>query len=112
MKPYILAVLVSTPGLAAPFVVTDPVDSRATHCAFTMDAGVRKDVPVTAHGSEKICKLDVAMFQVGKHTVTVKVLNVDDSAGLQESQASTSFAFGEDVVLMPMAAPKGLQLHE
>lgn len=92
---------------AAPFVVSGPLDARATHCGWALDSGERSDSPVAASGADKICKLDLAGLAAGPHTITATAVAVDTIWGRLESAASAPFAF--DVPTTP-SAPSGLRL--
>ena len=99
--------LVTTVAQAAPFIISDPVDARATHCGWKMDAGVRTDVAVVLSGTDKICKLDLAGLATGSHTVSATAVAIDPVWGRQESPASANFPF---VVPTTPVTPPGLRL--
>jgi len=77
---------------AAPFVVSDPIDQRATHCGWQMDGGQRTDALVAASGADKICKLDLASLAGGSHTVNAPAVAVDAIWGRLESPPSANRA--------------------
>jgi hypothetical protein len=93
--------------IAAPFIVSDPLDPRATHCGWKMDAGTRTDVAAAMSGTDKICKLDLAGLAAGSHTVSATAVAVDPIWGRLESAASANFTFA--VPTMP-TVPSGLKL--
>lgn len=93
--------------LAAPFVVSDPLDSRATHCGFAVDGGARADVPVALSGANKICKVDLSALAVGTHVLNATAVAVDATWGRLESPPSANFTFA--VPSVP-SAPGGLRL--
>jgi hypothetical protein len=109
LRDLILAYGLVTTGLAvgAPFVVSDPLDDRATHCGWVKDGGARLDVPVTVTPAGKICKWDLAGFTAGAHTVNATAVLIDPVWGRLESAPSAPFAFS-----VPTApkAPSGLAL--
>ena len=94
-------------AIAAPFIVSDPLDARATHCGWKMDAGTRTDVAVAMSGTDKICKLDLAGLAAGSHTVSATAVANDPVWGRVESPASANFTFAVPSLL---AAPPGLKL--
>jgi hypothetical protein len=95
-------------ALAAPFVVSDPVDPEATHCGFKMDSAARTDVAVAMSGTAKICKLDLAGLGSGSHTVNATTVDIDPVYGRRESVPSANFTF---VVPTAPPAPSGLKLQ-
>jgi hypothetical protein len=92
---------------AAPFIVSDPVDTHATHCGWKMDAGARTDVAVVLSGTNKICKLDLAGLAAGSHTASATAVAIDPTWGRSESPASANFTFA--VPSLP-TVPSGLKL--
>lgn len=107
---FILGLLLVSPAvLAAPFVVSDPLDPAATHCGWSMDAGTRADAPVAMSGTNKICKLDLAHLSGGSHTVSATAVALDAVWGRRESVPSALFTFA--VPTIP-AAPVGLGLQK
>lgn len=107
----LLLVLIGLMGftsvVAAPFIVSDALDPRATHCGWKMDAGTRTDVAVTLSGADKICKLDLAGLATGPHTVSATAVAVDPIWGRVESPASANFTFA---VPTTPTVPSGLKL--
>ena len=109
-RPFLLGLLLVSPAsLAAPFVVSAPLDPAATHCGWSMDAGTRTDAPVALSGTNKICKLDLANLAVGSHTVTATAVALDAAWGRRESGPSALFTFAVPPIL---AAPTGLVLQK
>ena len=102
-----LLVLAATYASAAPFIVSDPVDSRATHCGWKSNADARVDVPVALSGTDKICKLDLAGKAVGTYTITANAVANDPVWGRMESVPSANF-----MLLVPgqAAPPSGLRI--
>ena len=99
--------LAATYVSAAPFIVSDPLDSRATHCGWKFNAEARVDVLVALSGTDKICKVDLAGRAVGSYTVTVTAVAVDHAWGRLESAPSAPFAFA---VPSAAGAPGNLRL--
>jgi len=99
----------SAPLLANPFVVSDPVDARATHCGVFMDTASKLVIAVTAQGTDKICKHDLAGIGAGSHTVRMTAMVVGDPVwGDQESPQSVPFTFVKPT--SPTVAPAGIRL--
>ena len=93
---------------AAPFIISDPIDTRATHCGFKYGSNARVDVPVgTNAAGAKICKDDIGGLAAGTYTVNATALYIDPVQGRQESAPSTNFTFDR---LSPPAAPAGMRL--
>ena len=94
-------------AVAAPFVVSDPLDDRATHCGWVKDGGARADVPVVVTPAGKVCKWDLAGFTAGAHTVNATAVAIDPIWGRLESAPSAPFGFS-----VPTApkVPSGLAL--
>jgi hypothetical protein len=109
MKKLILVTLfLSMAAQATPFVVSDPLDSRATHCGWKLDAGVRTDAVVYLSGADKICRLDLAGLTAGSHTVSATAVAIDPTWGRMESAPSANFTFAAPGSL---SAPVGLGLR-
>jgi hypothetical protein len=92
---FLLLALASSAALSAPFIVSDPLDSRATHCGFQVDDAARKDVPVATTGTtntSKICRYDAASLTDGPHTITATAVAIDPTWGRLESAPSAPFA--------------------
>lgn len=102
-----LGLLVSCAVQAAPFVVSGPLDARATHCGFATDGGARTDIVVATSGTDKICKMDLAGLTTGSHVVNATAVAVDAVWGRLESAPSANFTFA--VPTIP-AVPSGLKL--
>jgi hypothetical protein len=107
-KLIFVALFISAAAQAAPFVVSDPLDTRATHCGWKLDAGVRTDVVVYLSGTDKICRLDLAGLPAGSHTVSATAVAIDPIWGRMESVPSANFTF---VVPGSLSAPVGLGLR-
>jgi hypothetical protein len=92
---------------AAPFVVSGPLETRATHCGFAMDGGARSDIVVATSGTDKICKMDLAGLATGSHVVNATAVANDAVYGRLESPPSANFTFA--VPTIPVV-PSGLKL--
>jgi hypothetical protein len=93
---------------AQPFIISDAVDARATHCGFKYGTAARVDVPVgTNAAGAKICKDDIGPLAAGTYTVNATALYIDPVQGRPESAPSTNFTFDR---LAPPAAPAGMRL--
>ena len=107
-KLIFVALFLSAAAQAAPFVVSDPLDTRATHCGWKLNAGVRTDAVVHTVGGDKICRLDLAGLPVGSHTVSATAVAIDPTWGRMESPPSANFTFA---VPGSLSAPVGLGLR-
>ena len=110
MMKYLLAIslmLAATYASAAPFIVSDPVDSRATHCGWQFNAEARVDVPVALSGADKFCKADLAGRAVGTYAVTATAVAIDPIWGRLESEPSAPFDFARPSL---PGVPGGLML--
>ena len=110
MRRALLAVAMaaaSTTVFSAPFVVSDPLDARATHCGILMDAIPKQAIPVVADVGGNICKFDLAGLANGSHTVRATAIAVDPIWGSQESVESLPLSFVKPV---PPSVPAGLGL--
>ena len=83
--------LVATYASAAPFIVSDPLDSRATHCGWKFNSEARVDVPVALSGTNKICKVDLSARAPGSYTINATAVAVDPLWGRMESAPSVNF---------------------
>ena len=109
MKSLILVTLfLSAIAQAAPFVVSDPLDTRATHCGWKIGDGARTDVVVHTVGDDKICRLDLVGLPAGSHTVSATAVAIDPTWGRMESPPSANFTFA---VPGSLSAPVGLGLR-
>ena len=109
MKKLLVAVLFAVPMAAqAAKVVSDPVDSRVTHCGVLLDGGAKVVVPVTVSGASKICSYDVSNVSNGNHTIKMTAIIQDTIWGNQESAESLPLAF---VRPAPPAVPGSLGLQ-
>jgi hypothetical protein len=104
---FLLLALASSAALSAPYVVSGPLDPRATHCGWKLDAGARTDVVVHTVADNKVCRLDLAGLPVGSHTVSATAVAIDPIWGRMESVPSANFTFA--VPGLP-SAPIGLGL--
>jgi hypothetical protein len=105
----LLAILLLSPcaALAAPFVVSDPLDSSATHCGVFMDATPKQTIPVTVEGAGKICKFDLQSIGNGSHSVRMTAIANDPMWGQVESAQSAPLAFVRPAA---PATPAGVRL--
>jgi len=101
--------LLAAPALAGPFVVSDPVDQRCTHCGVFMDAASKLVIAVTAQGVEKICKHDLAGISTGSHTVRMTCIVNDPVWGDQESAQSLPLTFVKPISVAP-GVPASIRL--
>jgi hypothetical protein len=86
--------MVAANALAAPFLVTDPLDPAATSCGVYMDAAAKVTIPVGLDATGKpICKYDLVSVAVGSHTVQLTAMDNDPIWGSRESAKSAPFAF-------------------
>jgi hypothetical protein len=90
---------------AAPFIVSDPLDPRATHCGWKFNAEARVDVPVALSGTDKICKVDLAGRAPGSYTINATAVAVDPLWGRMESAPSANFT---QAVPGQLGSPSGL----
>jgi hypothetical protein len=102
-----MVAMMSGAVLAAPFIVSDPLDPRATHCGWQFNSDARVDAPVALSGTDKICKVDLAGRAVGSYTVTATAVAIDPSWGRLESASSAPFVFAVPSVA---GAPSNLRL--
>src|SRR3990167_1843929 len=109
MRKILLLVLtlLSPMALAAPFVVSDPLDPRATHCGILMDAAPKVVIPVVAETGGNICKFDLAGISNGSHTVRATAIAIDPIWGTEESAESVPLSFVKPAL---PANPGGLRL--
>lgn len=105
---FVLLVAASLSVSAAPFVVSDPLDPRATNCGVFLDAAAKVTIPVTADGTDKVCKYDISGVSVGSHTIRMTAIANDPVWGSQESVQSSPLSF---VRPSAPAAPAGLGLQ-
>ena len=105
---YVLLVAAPLTASAAPFVVSDPLDPRATNCGILMDAAPKVVIPVVAEAGGNICKFDLAGISNGSHTVKMTAIANDPIWGSQESAESVPLSF-----VRPAApsVPGGLELQ-
>ncbi len=103
----VFGALCATSVAAAPFIVSDPLDTRATHCGWKFNTDARVDVPVALSGTDKICKVDLAGKTVGTYTITATAVAVDPVWGRMESAPSANFTLS---VPGPLAIPPGLRI--
>ena len=111
MRRALLAVAMaaaSTTVFSAPFVVSDPLDARATHCGILMDATPKQVIPVVADAGGNICKFDLAGLANGSHTVRATAIAIDPIWGSQESAESVPLVFVKPGL---PANPGGLKLQ-
>jgi hypothetical protein len=101
-------VAASLPVSAAPFVVSDPLDPRATSCGVLLDAAAKVTIPVTTQGTDKICKYDISGVSVGAHTIRMTTIANDPVWGSQESVPSAPLSFARP---SGVSAPAGLELQ-
>ena len=97
--------LAATYASAAPFIVSDPLDPRATHCGWKFNAEARTDVPAALSGTNKICKVDLAGRAPGSYTINATAVAVDPVWGRMESAPSANFT---QAVPGTPGAPSGL----
>jgi hypothetical protein len=90
---------------AAPFIVSDPIDPKATHCGWKFNAEARVDVPVALSGTDKICKVDLAGRAPGSYTINATAVAVDPLWGRMESAPSANFT---QAVPGQLGSPSGL----
>jgi hypothetical protein len=105
---YVLLAAVPLTASAAPFVVSDPLDPRATHCGVLLDAAAKVTIPVTAATGGNICKFDVGGIANGSHTIRMTAIAIDPIWGSQESAESSPLSF---VKPAPPATPGLLRLQ-
>jgi len=98
--------LATTYAGAAPFIVSDPLDPRATHCGWQINGGERVNIPVALDGADKICKINMAGRSAGTYIVTATAVDTDPTWG-QESEPSDPFTLH---VPGPLPSPSGLQV--
>src|SRR3990167_7583887 len=110
MRKLLLLVLtlLSTLAISAPFVVSDPLDPRATHCGILMGAAPKVVIPVVAEAGGNICKFDLAGISNGSHTVKMTAIANDPIWGSQESAESVPLSFVRPVA---PSVPGGLGLQ-
>lgn len=94
-KILFIAALFAPTVLAAPFVVSDPLDNQSvTHCQFSLNGGTTwtTDLPVT--GTPRICYADMQSFNIpaGNFSIIARAVIVDPIWGRLESPASLPFA--------------------
>ena len=104
----VVLTLMSPMALAAPFVVSDPLDPRATHCGVLMDSAPKQVIPVTAEAGGNICKFDLSGVAEGSHTVRMTSIAMDGAVTWGESVASPPLSFVKQGV---PNAPAGLELR-
>lgn len=102
-----LLMFVSTPALASPHVVTDPVAPGVTHCGVFLDSTAKVTIAVTAVTGGNICKYNVAGVSAGAHTIRMTAIINDPLWGTQESPQSAPLAFTKPGV---PPTPAGLNL--
>lgn len=108
MRLLLALLLVPATALAAPFVVSDPVDPSVTHCGVFLDSAAKQTIPVTVQGANKICQFDLsATLASGQHTVRMTSIVVDPIFGSLESPQSLPLAFAKPAV---PSIPAGLKL--
>ena len=103
----LILAMFSASALAAPFVVTDPLDASATHCGVFLDAAPKQTVPVAVEGTNKICKFDVQGISNGSHSIRMTAISNDPIWGVQESPQSVPLAFVKPAA---PATPAGIRL--
>jgi hypothetical protein len=90
MKKLLLLMLVSPSVLAAPFLITDPVDANADRCVYTVKGGTPQEFPVTVDPTlGRICKVDLASAPTGTNDITLAV----KSSVWGTASANVPFAF-------------------
>jgi hypothetical protein len=99
--------LAATYVSTAPFIVSDPIDPRATHCGWKFNSEARTDVPVALSETDKICKVDLAGRAVGTYTITATAVAVDPVWGRMESAPSANFTLS---VPGKPTSPPGLRI--
>ena len=107
-KLIFVALFLSAAAQAAPYVVSDPLNPRATHCGWKIGDGERTDVLVHTMGADKICRIDVGSLPVGSHTVSATTVAIDPIWGRDDSVPSANFTFA---VPGSLSAPVGLGLR-
>lgn len=109
MKKLLVALLLCPAAtIASPFIVTDPVDSRTTHCGVFVDAFPKQTIAVTLEGVNKTCKHDLAGITDGVHTVRITAIVANDPIwGSQESPQSAPLQFVKPAT---PPAPSGARL--
>ena len=84
----ISAFALSLPAFSAPFLVTDPIDPRATECVLTMKGGQPQTFAPSLSGADKICRIDVGpIFAPGPNDLTLLVAYTDPLYGRLASTA-------------------------
>lgn len=94
-------------AFAAPFVKSDPLDPRATHCGWTVDATPKVDLPVLATPTGNICNYDLASISVGAHTIKATAVVLDPVWGRLESADSIPLSLSKPGIPL---VPAGLGL--
>ena len=103
----ILALFAGT-AQAAPFVISDLLETGVVQCGVFLDAAAKVTIPVTAVTGGNICKFDVGAISNGSHTIQMTAITVNDPVwGSQESARSSPLTF---VRPAPTAAPATLRL--
>lgn len=103
----LILALFAAQATAAPFIVSDPLDPRATHCGWVIDSGTKQDVLVGTAAADKVCKYDLSAVAVGTHTVTATAVAIDPVWGRMESASSVPFSFTRPA---PSGVPTGFRL--
>ena len=91
---------------ATPFLVSDPLDVRVTHCDFQFNGGERIRLPVVVSGSDTICKADLAGLAIGSHDINAMAMAISPTTGnvIGKSDPSANFTW-----LVPVA-PSGWRI--
>jgi hypothetical protein len=98
--------LATTCASAAPFLVSDTLDVRVTHCDFQFNGGERIRLPVVVSGSDTICKADLAGLAIGSHDINAMAMAISPTTGnvIGKSDPSANFTW-----LVPVA-PSGWRI--
>ena len=92
-KLFAVLLLCATSTFAAPFIVSDPLDPRATDCGVFLDSAAKVVIPVTPMPAGNICKFDVGGVSNGSHTIKMTAIANDPVWGSQESDESLPLVF-------------------
>jgi hypothetical protein len=99
--------LAATYASAAPFIVSDPLDPRVTHCNWQFNDEPNVETLVASHGADKICKIDLAGRPVGTYVVNAVAVADIPGWGRYGSAPSENFTL---VVPGQPVAPSGLRI--
>jgi hypothetical protein len=92
-KLFAVLLLCATSAVAAPFIVSDPLDPRATNCGVFLDSAAKAVIPVTSVATGNICKFDVGGISNGSHTIKMTAIANDPVWGSLESAESLPLVF-------------------